>query len=168
MEPKEHVLPENNSSVNMSSNDFDYDPRENNDYDSGDEDMIEHFPDEFEEDNDGEDEDNLTSGVRAGHKKGKISEPGCKGKHMSETEKITLVNLIKTLDKEDILRKGKDLGNHNETNEKRKELWSQIIPAFNEICGLDCDMRKLKNTLGRIKRTKNWKSHSLLYDDIAE
>ena len=167
MEAKEHALAEKNSSIDIVSDDFDYDPRENNEYASADEDITEHFPGKFEEDND--EDDYQTSGTRA-HENGKISEHkvGYKGKHLSEAEKITLVNLIKTLDKEDILRKGKHSKNHHATNEKRRALWSQIMSAFNEICGLDCDMNKLKNTLKRIKQTTYWKSHSLLYDDVVE
>ena len=171
MEPKDYVLTESNPSLNISSEDFEYNIRENNDYATVDEDISEHF----EEDNDGDD-DNQNSGARAGHESGKNSDPkpGHKGKHLSETEKITLVNLIKTLDTEHIFRKrlgksrGKDLRNDHETNEKRKELWSQILPAFNEICGLECDLDKLRRTLGRIKRTTHWKSHSLLYEDLVE
>ena len=86
---------------------------------------------------------------------------------MTSTEKITLVNLIKTLDTEYLLR---DQGQckDDETIEKRKALWAQIVPAFNEICGINCDLQKLKNTLMRIKRTQKWKAHSVLYDDLVE
>ena len=89
-------------------------------------------------------------------------EPKCHKGHLSSTEKITLVNLIKTLDTECILR------DHSKTvskSETRKGLWAQIVPAFNEICGLNCDEMKLKYCLTRIKRTTNWKAHSVLYDD---
>ena len=90
-----------------------------------------------------------------------------KGKHLTSTEKITLVNLIKTLDREYILR-DQGTAKDDETNEKRKALWAQIVPAFNEICGINCDLMKLKNTLLRIKRTRKWKAHSVLYDDLVE
>ena len=86
---------------------------------------------------------------------------GHKGKHLTETEKTTLVNLIKTLDTEYILQnRCRGLG------AKRKILWGQIVPAFNEICGLSCDKDKLKGTLNRIKRTPRWKSRSALFGDL--
>ena len=91
-------------------------------------------------------------------------EPGShKGKHLSSTEKITLVNIIKTLDTEYLLR-DKGQSKDDETVEKRKILWAQIVPAFNEICGINCDVKKLKDTLIRIKKTRRWIAHSVLYD----
>ena len=82
---------------------------------------------------------------------------------MSSTEKITLVNIIKTLDTEYLLR-DKGQSKDDETVEKRKALWAQIVPAFNEICGINCDVKKLKDTLIRIKKTRRWIAHSVLYD----
>ena len=81
---------------------------------------------------------------------------------MSPTEKITLVNLIKTLDTECILRDHSHLLTKSEI---RKALWAQIVPAFNEICGLNCDETKLRNCFTKIKRATNWEAHSVLYDD---
>ena len=92
---------------------------------------------------------------------------GHKGKHLTETEKITLVNLIKTLDTEHLLRNQGIIGikNDSETRAKRKILWGQIISAFNDICGINCGKKKLKDTLVRIKNTPRWKSHSILFED---
>ena len=132
--------------------------------DRGDEDYREEFEGAHEEDHDWEDDQ--ASGSRGGGRSGEGSEPkNYKGKHLTETEKITLVNLIKTLDRESILRSAGTLQRDPETKEKRRALWAQILPAFNEICGINCDVQKLKATLNRIKRTTNWKSHSVLYDD---
>ena len=90
------------------------------------------------------------------------------GKHLSESERITLVNLIKTLDKEEILRV-KVLKQDSETKEKRKILWNQIVSAFNDICGRQCDVQKLKYALNRIKRNAViTKAHSLLYDEYDD
>ena len=89
-------------------------------------------------------------------------------KHLSESERITLVNLIKTLDKEDILRM-KVASRDLDTKEKRKTLWNQIVPAFNEICGRNCDVQKLKNALTRIKsNTVITKAHALFYDEYDD
>ena len=136
----------------------------------GEEDMLnEHFPREHDKENK-EHYDNQDSCASARGKCSKTleSKPFHKGKHLSEAEQITLVNLIKTLDKEDIFRRaGKDLKNDTETIQKKKVLWSEIVPAFNEISGLDCDVKKLKRSLYRIKSTPSWKSHSHLYDDSA-
>ena len=90
---------------------------------------------------------------------------GHKGKHLSPTEKITLVNLIKTLDTECILRDHSHLLTKSEI---RKALWAQIVPAFNEICGLNCDETKLRNCFTKIKRATNWEAHSVLYDDSQQ
>ena len=87
-----------------------------------------------------------------------------KGKHLSETERTNLVNLIKTLDKEELLKGDGNLQRAPETSAKRMALWNKIVPAFNEICGTNCDISKLKRTLIRIKQTPQWKSHSLLFD----
>ena len=110
--------------------------------------------------------DDLPSSARG---EDKDNEPnGYKGKHLSATERLTLVKIIKILDKEYILRVDGNSQRDPKTLEKRKVLWTQIVPAFNEICGINCDVQKLKDTLRRIKRTTKWKSHSLLYDDMAQ
>ena len=159
LEPQNKFRTENQSSVNFTSNEVDH-----HDF-IGEEDMLsEHFHDKENE----ELHDNQTSCASARGKCSKTfeSKPFHKGKHLSKTEQIILVNLIKTLDKEDILRRaGKDL--KNETIQKKKALWSEILPAFNEISGLNCDVKKLKRSLYRIKSTPSWKSHSHLYDDSA-
>ena len=82
---------------------------------------------------------------------------------MSETERITLVNLIKTVDSEAILRMR--MRKDSKTQEKRRMLWKQIVPAFNEICGNDFDKEKLDRALKRIKMNTNLKAHALLYDE---
>ena len=82
---------------------------------------------------------------------------------MSETERITLVNLIKTVDSEAILRMR--MRKDSKTQEKRRMLWKQIAPAFNEICGKDFDKEKLDRALKRIKTNTNLKAHALLYDE---
>lgn len=86
--------------------------------------------------------------------------------HMSETERITLVNLVKTLDNGQFLV---GIGNNSrapEAREKRKVLWIQLVSTFNEICGLNYDKGKLKNALNRIRHTPSWKAHSLLLGDF--
>ena len=83
-----------------------------------------------------------------------------KGKHLPETERIMLVNLIKTLDVENVL--GRD-GISRQLMAKRLALWEKIVPAFNEICGTNYDITKLKRTLNLIKKTPQWKSHSTLF-----
>ena len=88
-----------------------------------------------------------------------------KGRHFNGTQRITLVNLIKTLDTENILRI-KDGKKDSATQVKKSMIWAQVVPAFNEICGVDCDAQKLQRTLRRIKSTPKWKSHSILYDII--
>ena len=90
-----------------------------------------------------------------------------KGKHLTSTEKITLVNLIKTFDTQCLLR-DQGYAKDDEITEKRRALWAQILPAFNEICGINCDLKKLKNTLIRIKNTPKWTAHSILYDDLVD
>ena len=86
-------------------------------------------------------------------------------KHLTETERITLVNLIKTLDEEDVI-KMKFACRDPEVRETRKLLWAKIASAFNEICGKTCDAVKLRQALNRIKRnTVNTKAHSLFYDE---
>ena len=82
---------------------------------------------------------------------------------MSETERITLVNLIKTVDSEEILRKR--MRKDSKTQEKGRMLWKQIVPAFNEICGNDFDKEKLSRALKRIKTNTNLQAHALLYDE---
>ena len=98
--------------------------------------------------------------------KGKISK-GPKWKHLTGTEKDTLINIIKTLDIEHILRDASD-SRDPETKEEREALWRQIEPAFNEICGTNYDMGKLKRTVNRIKAAPNSNPYSLLYDDANE
>ena len=88
-----------------------------------------------------------------------------KGRHLNGTQRITLVNLIKTMDNENILRARNRKRDH-ETQEKKNMLWKQVVPAFNEICGINCDAQKLDRTLRRIKSTPKWKSHSILYDIV--
>ena len=95
------------------------------------------------------------------------ADPGShKGKHLTPTERMTLVNLIKTLDTECLLR-DHGYNKDDEITERRKALWDQILPAFNEICGINCNLKKLKNQLIRIKHTPKWKAHSVLYDDFV-
>ena len=86
--------------------------------------------------------------------------------HMNETERVTLVNLVKTLDKDNMLRgNGRNERSH-EACEKRKELWVQIVSSFNEISGLNYKKGKLAAALNRIKVTTNWQSHALLFQDL--
>ena len=67
--------------------------------------------------------------------------------HMNETERVTLVNLVKTLDKDNMLRgNGRNERSH-EACEKRKELWVQIVSSFNEISGLNYKKGKLAAAL---------------------
>ena len=87
-----------------------------------------------------------------------------KGRHMSSSEKVTLVNLLKTLDHDNILR---DYGKRDPgLTQRRKELWDKILPAFNEICGLNCGLRKLQDILHRMKQNPqgNQPAYSLWYE----
>ena len=81
-------------------------------------------------------------------------------------QRITFVNLIKTLDNEDLLRRNvlKKPSRAPKTQAKRVALWNMIVLAFNEICSTNCDINILKRTLIRIKQSPQRKYHSLLYD----
>ena len=83
---------------------------------------------------------------------------------MSATEKATLVNLIRTLDRENLLR---DHSNDRgpEIREARRQLWSQIVPAFNDICGTNCGLKKLTNVLHRVKTNPKSDAYSILYEE---
>ena len=87
-----------------------------------------------------------------------------KYKHLSKTERITLVNLVKTFDDEGLLRKGGTILRAPENQAKWDAAWDKIVSAFNEISGTDFDIVKLKRMLVRIKATPQWKAHSILYD----
>ena len=90
-------------------------------------------------------------------------------KWLTGAEKLTLINIIKTLDKECLLINARNaMSLDNDTNSKRKDLWRQIVPAFNEICGTNYDLRKLRRFLFRIKSTPNSKYGALLHEDAAE
>ena len=112
----------------------------------------------------GDGENSARGNGEVGKGKSKRFHPkGRGGTHMNESERVTLVNLIKTLDKDRLLRG--EGGKEREAVEKRKVLWLQLVSTFNEICGLNYDKGKLKNALNRIKNTPSWKSHSLLFED---
>ena len=87
-----------------------------------------------------------------------------KSRHLSKTERITLVNLVKTFDDEGLLRKGGSILRAPENQAKWDAAWDKIVSAFNEISGTDFDITKLKRMLVRIKATPQWKAHSVLYD----
>ena len=95
-----------------------------------------------------------------------LSKKSYEGKHLSATERITFVNLINTLDIEDLLKRNalKKPSRAPKTQAKRVALWNMIVPAFNEICSTNCDISILKRTLIRIKQAPQWKSLSLLFD----
>ena len=84
-----------------------------------------------------------------------------KKKHLTATEKVTLVNLVRTLDKENIIRDGK---RDDKDSRKRRALWEQIVPAFNEICGINCGLRKLQDGFRRIVQNQTQPAFSLLYE----
>ena len=84
---------------------------------------------------------------------------------MSATEKATLVNLIRTLDKENLLR-DHSRSLDTEIREARKQLWSQIVPAFNEICGSNCGQKKLYDAFNRVKTKPKSDAYAILYDDV--
>ena len=65
-------------------------------------------------------------------------------KHLTGSEKITLINLIKTLDPERLLINAKEKDSY--TSERRRAVWHQILASLNKICGTNYDLRKLKNT----------------------
>ena len=170
-EPRALIKAECNALVAISAEDLEESMRG---YDNIGEDssgINEVYEKEFEKGNEAENDmndDNQPKNENRGVKNGKTNGEeaiGGKGKHIPETERITLVSLIKTLDKEQLLIHSKGGHPNLETLERRKMLWTQIVPAFNEICGLDCDAQKLERTLKRIKSTPKWKSHSILYDD---
>ena len=71
------------------------------------------------------------------------------------------MNLIRTLDKDNILRDNIGPGH----TQKRRELWERIVPAFNEICGLNCGLRKVQDALNRTRNHPNWPAYTVLYDD---
>ena len=87
-----------------------------------------------------------------------------RGRHMSSSEKVTLVNLLKTLDHDNILRDSERRGPG--LTQRRRELWEKILPAFNEICGLSCGLRKLQDILHRMKQNPqgNQPAYSLWYE----
>ena len=87
------------------------------------------------------------------------------GKHLSSTEKATLVNLIRTLDRENLLR---DHSNDRgpEIREARRQLWSQIVAAFNEICGSNFGLKKLKHVFHRVKINPKCEAYAILYEDV--
>ena len=87
-----------------------------------------------------------------------------KFRHLSKTERITLVNLVKTFDDDGLLRKGGSTLRAPENQAKWDAAWDKIVSAFNEISGTDFDIIKLKRMLVRIKATPQWKAHSILYD----
>ena len=93
--------------------------------------------------------------------------PGrAKYKKLTGTERVTLINIIKTLDREHLLINAKE-GRDSGTTDKRKAIWRQVVPAFNEICGTNFDLKKLRYTFFRIKCTPNSKLYSLIYEDSA-
>ena len=114
--------------------------------------------------------DNESGNVGVGGRTTDDEKKDHKGKWLRETERITLVNLIITLDPEHLLRNRVNIGinKDSEANAKRKILWVKIVAAFNEICGINWDMKKLKDTLIRIKNTPRWKSHSVLFEDCLK
>ena len=73
---------------------------------------------------------------------------------MSATERITFVNLINTLDNEDLLRRNvlKKPSRAPKTQAKSLALWNMIVLAFNEIRSTNCDISILKRTLILIKQ----------------
>ena len=48
---------------------------------------------------------------------------------------------------------------------KRRVLWEQIVHAFNEICGINCGLRKLQDSFCRITQNPTYPAYSLLYED---
>ena len=144
------------------------DMEDNHEFDDS---VQENKDDLYEPDNDSIVAPNLStrgSGERSSGGKGKTKRfhPKVRGfTHMNETERVTLVNLIKTLDKDQLLRGDGSKERNHEAVENRKVLWVQLVSTFNEICGLNYDKGKLKAALNRIKTTPSWKSHSLLFED---
>ena len=148
----------------------------NHDYDDNVKDHMDKIEDEYEVDNDGVvvshkstrgDDESGGSGSGVNCKTKPCNPKGFK--HITETERITLVNLIKTLDKDQLLMGDGSKQRSPEAKEKRKVLWYRILSAFNEICGRNCDAQKLKNALNRIKRNSViTKAHSLLYDEYED
>lgn len=87
------------------------------------------------------------------------------GKHLSATEKATLINLIRTLDRQNLLR---DHSNDRdpEIRDARRQLWNQIVTAFNEISGRNCGLKKLNNAFHRVKINPKCEAYALLYEDV--
>ena len=113
--------------------------------------------------NDGVEEINQSNDCRKNDSNS--SRPGVGGWfRLSSSEKVTLMNLIRTLDGDNILRDGKErLG--AALTLRRKELWDKIVPAFNEICGLNCGLRKLQDVLHRTRSLPDSPAYAVLYGD---
>ena len=75
------------------------------------------------------------------------------------------MNIIRTLDKDNILRDNRDFKRGPGLTQRRRELWDRIVPAFNEICGLNCGLRKVQDALNRTRNHPNWPAYAVLYDD---
>ena len=77
------------------------------------------------------------------------------------------MNIIRTLDKDNILRDHNSLSSPRGLGltQRKKELWDKILPAFNDICGVNCGLRKVQDLLGRIKNNPDCPAYAVLYGD---
>ena len=115
--------------------------------------------------NDGVNKSNMPNeGKHDSNINGREKTSSMRGKHLSSSEKVTLINLIRTLDKDNILRDRREHRGPGLTTRKQ-ELWDKILPAFNEICGLNCKLRKIQDLLHRIQKDRIMPAYSALYAD---
>ena len=75
------------------------------------------------------------------------------------------MNIIRTLDKDNILRDNIEFKRGPGLTQRRRELWDRIVPAFNEICGLNCGLRKIQDALHRTRRAQESPAYAVLYGD---
>ena len=84
---------------------------------------------------------------------------------MTETEKITLINIIKSLDKDCLLINTEKIQKMDDfTCEKRWAIWRKATTALNEICGTNYNMKKVKWSFTRMKCLRDTKYYSLIHD----
>ena len=88
------------------------------------------------------------------------------GIHFGEPERQTLLNLIETLDAHQILL-SKGMRSKPDLMVAKKELWQQILSAFNELTGRDSSLLKLQRLFDRMKSGTLHKKY-LEYDQSLE
>ena len=90
-------------------------------------------------------------------------------KHLTGTEKITLVNIIKTLDPDRLLIKAKGGGSYTSLNtDRRRDIWQRVMTTLNNICGTNYSLRKVQQTFFRWKATPDSKYYALLNNEPVD